>query len=954
MSFSLPFRSKLARLLQGCIALLITLSQFGFGVSDGLAAPPKQGASPQTLAAALLETLTPEERVGQLFMVTFSGPAAPSESQIYDLIANYHIGGVVLRSDMDNFLSAPDTDQGLRDLVAGLQQAEVNTTQATRQDVISGETYNPNYIPLLVAISQEGDGYPTDQLLDGLSPLPSAMALGATWDPSLARRAGEMLGSELSSLGINMLLGPSLDVLDNPRPQGLGDLGVRSFGGDPFWVGQMGQAFVSGVHDGSENRIAVVTKRLPGNGGTDRPVEEEVPTVRKSLSQLTQIELPPFFAVTGEAPDVAATTDAMLLAHIRYQGFQGNIRTTTRPISLDAQAFAQLIALPQFSTWRANGGVIMSDSLGTRAIRRNYDPAEQTFNSSLVARDAFLAGNDLLYLGNFQASGDPDASTSIRSTVQFFAQKYREDQAFAERVDASVSRILALKFKLYPQFNPNNVIPSGETATSVGQNESLIFEVGRMAATLLSPSPEELAALLPDPPGRFEQIVFFTDSYTVQQCSQCPQQSTLPINAMQDAVLDLYGPQGTSQVTAANMTSFSFVQLARTLDNQWPEGQDPVSDNLQIAEWVVFAVMKQDARPESTALRRLLSERPDLIQNKKVIVFAMNAPYYLDATDITKISAYYGLYSKEQGMTQVAARLLFQELSAPGVSPVSVEGIGYDLIEAIAPDASQVIPLEVQLADLSAAATETPTSEQDTPEPTQIPTFQAGDLLTVQAGPVLDNNGHIVPDNTPVTFGISIATEGEPINRQINASTHQGIAEGSYSIEDEGTLVVIATSGEPPASSESLQFEVAGINPEGLALQATQTAQAQFIATASAAPPPTAEGGGEPQEELPPQAGFVEWILTTLISLMAASFAFQAGQNIGEMRWAVRWALTTLVGGLVVGSYLAFNLPGSKAILTLGGEWGVVLFAVVGAALGWATGLAWRQAIQSRPAKPRH
>ncbi|MCW5877228.1 MAG: hypothetical protein KIS85_10195, partial [Anaerolineales bacterium] len=768
------------------LILVLLLAQF-VAAPGSAAAPAGQQGDALAKAAALLQELTPEQRVGQLFLVTFSGQAAGPESPIYDLIADYHVGGVVLRRDMDNFAAAPDTLATLNALTRSLQQAAAAHDGEELDDVLSGQTYTGGYIPVLVAMSQEGDGFPFDQILDGLSPIPSAMALGATWSPELARQTGELLGSELSAVGVNMLLGPSLDVLENPRPQSLGDLGLRSFGGSPFWVGQMGQAFISGVHSGSANQIAVVAKHLPGNGGTDRPVSEEVPTVRETLAQLMQVDLAPFFAVTGSAPNSLSTADAMLMGHIRYQGLQGTIRSTTRPVSLDAQAFAQLFGLAPFAEWRLAGGVVVTDSLGTRAIRRNYDPTEQVFNASLVARDAFLAGNDLLYLGNFLASGDPDAYTSIRNTVAFFAQKYREDLAFAERVDQSALRVLALKFKLYPEFELNQVLAQANDWQGLGRNNSLIFEVGRRGATLLSPTLSELTSVLPAGPGRFERVVFITDSHVVQQCSQCPPQNSLPVTALSDAVVDLYGPRGGNQISSANFTSFSFAQLARTLDGQWQDGQDPVADNLQLADWVIFAPTRQDSRPESIALRRLLSERPDLLQNKNVVVFALNAPYYLDATDITRVNAYYALYGKEAALAQVAARLLFQEMQAVGVPPVSVEGTGYSLSLATSPDASQAIPLHVERVSPTPepGAAETAQAEASQ-EPAQVLVFQAGDTLSLTAGPVLDHNGNIVPDDTAVTFEIVLTNEGAGINRQLPAVTRQGVATTSYSIEAEG------------------------------------------------------------------------------------------------------------------------------------------------------------------------
>lgn len=913
-----------------------------------LSAPTEQAGDPSAQAQAMLETLTPEERVGQLLLVTFLGSTATEESQIYDLIYTHHIGGVVLRRDMDNFLAAPNTLTAAHDLIEQLQQAESDASQSFRIDASTGEEFIPTFIPLLVATSQEGDGHPYDQILDMLSPQPNAMTLGATWNPDLAFQAGELLGQELQALGINLLLGPSLDVLENPRPESAGDLGVRSFGGDPYWVEQMGRAYIEGVHLGSNSKVAVVPKHLPGHGGSDRPPEEEVPTVRKSLAELIQVELPPFFSVTGEATSPESTADALLLGHIRYQAFQGNISATTRPLSLDQQALSELLSLPAFAQWRQAGGLIISDSLGTRAVRRNYDSTERVFNAPFVARDAFLAGNDMLYLGNFLASGDPDSYTTIVRTAQFFAQKYREDQSFADRVDESVLRVLTLKFKIYPSFILNSVLPSVSLET-VGANKDVFFEVSSQAATLFSPSPDELQALLPDTPGPFDQIVFISDTYSVQQCTQCESQNVLSTNALAQAVLRLYGPGTGNQISPANLASFSFTQLTRTLDGIVIDDVDPLLGNLQRAEWVVFTILNEDPdRPESNALRRLLAERPDLIQNKKVLVFSLNAPYYLDATDITKVTAYYGLYSKTSEVADIAARLLFQEIGAPGASPVSVEGVGYQLNAATAPDPAQKIALSV--TRIFPQFLETESTEEDiqpsvTLEATTPPTFQAGDLLTLLAGPIRDFNGHIVPDGTPLTFSITIFTEGAALQQQVSSSTQDGFAQANYSIGDEGNLEIYALSGEPPARSDTLHFDVVGINLEGLALQATQTAQAQLLLTPSPAPTELAQIS---QENLG-QTGIVDWFLVMLISGFAGLTAYQAGLNLSKIRWAVRWGLTTLIGGLLVGSYLSFNLPGSVAILLFSGKWGLVLSVVAGCALGWLAGWVWKEVLNPRP-----
>ena len=314
---------------------------------------------------------------------------------------------------------------------------EYDNSDLTSEDSPTDEGQTSVYIPLLIGMSQEGDRSEFSELISGLSPIPSQMSLGATWDPSLAEQVGSQVGCELSSLGINLLFGPSLDVVSNPSP-GQSDLGVRSFGGDPYWVGKFGQAYIRGIHNGSLNNIAVVAKYFPGLGSSDRLPEEEVATVRKSLEQLKQIDLAPFFAVTGNAPDPSSTADALLNSHIRYQGLQGNIRSTTRPISLDPQAFELLMGLESLGTWRDDGGLIISDNLGSLALQQLYDPSGESYNLARVAVDAFIAGNDILYLGNYSDQHNPIPSYEIISTLKFFALKYNEDQDFANRVDTSV------------------------------------------------------------------------------------------------------------------------------------------------------------------------------------------------------------------------------------------------------------------------------------------------------------------------------------------------------------------------------------------------------------------------------------------------------------------------------------------------------------------------------------
>ncbi len=909
------------RFLSGMILLVLVLS----------AVAPLMGVwaqedIPSIRARNLLNQLTPEEKIGQLFLVTFTGTTVDETSQIYDLITNHHIGGVVLLRSNDNFTAAPDVVYDAYRLIGDLQNIEWDDSQM-ESDPITGQDRNHKYIPLFTGISQEGDGYPYDQIFSGVTTLPNQMAIGATWQPALAELTGEVMGSELAAMGFNLYFGPSLDVLESPNDTGGAELGTRTFGGDPYWAGKMGQAYISGLHRGSNNTLVVVAKHFPGRGSADRSSSAEAATVRKSLEQLQQIELAPFFAVTGNAPDEGSTTDALLVSHIRYQGFQGNIRATTKPVSLDASALSQILSLPAFVSWRQGGGLIISDDLGSQSIRRFYDPGGQGFVARTVVRDAFLAGNDLLYLGNIQSTDSPDNYSTVLNILDFFVQKYREDAAFAQRVDESVQRILTVKFELYINFLPSLVTPTIEELANIGNSESITFEVARQAATLISPDSQDLDTILPAPPGLQDWIVFLTDDRQVQQCSTCPLEPVLAVDALQNAVLHLYGPGGGGEVTRNRLTSFSFTNLAMILPGG--EGDDTLEAALQQADWVVIALMDLDPlQPRSQVVYRFLSEREELLRNKKIVMFAFGAPYYLDATDISKLSAYYGLFSKSEHFQDIAARLLFQEITPIGSLPVSVPGIGYDLLSATAPDPNQVIGLYLDLPPVP-----TP-SPGGTPEPTPSPNLKVGDTLNIYTNVILDHNQNPVPDGTTVRFRVSLSGE-TGIIQQYEAETYDGVARISFGLERPGLIEIQAVS-EPAITSVVLKLDV---TTEGVSITVIAPTASQIVDTPTIiSPTPDGDNGAITQRD---SLGFGNWLMAIVLLSGIVMLIYWLVIRLFSPQWGLRWALASFIGGLLPYNYISLGLPGGEKFIKLYGLLGILLLVLCGAGLGLLGGWLW-------------
>ncbi|HNZ15021.1 MAG TPA: glycoside hydrolase family 3 N-terminal domain-containing protein, partial [Anaerolineaceae bacterium] len=70
----------------------------------------------------MLQRMSPLEKAGQLMLVTFDGTDVSENSEIIELIQDYHIGGVVLSTKNENFTDV-DTAQATQALITALQES---------------------------------------------------------------------------------------------------------------------------------------------------------------------------------------------------------------------------------------------------------------------------------------------------------------------------------------------------------------------------------------------------------------------------------------------------------------------------------------------------------------------------------------------------------------------------------------------------------------------------------------------------------------------------------------------------------------------------------------------------------------------------------------------------------------------------------------------------------------
>jgi beta-N-acetylhexosaminidase len=325
-----------------------------------------------------------------------------------------------------------------------------------------------------------------------------------------------------------------------------------------------------------------------------------------------------------------------------------------------------------------------------------------------------------------------------------------------------------------------------------------------------------------------------------------------------------------------------------------------------------------------------LAQRPDIVRNRRVVVFAFDAPYYLDTTDLSKLTAFYALYSRTPDFVTVAARLLFRDFTPNGAPPVSITANGYDLISVTRPDPDNLIELFWQKA---------------TPSDEPVTTLQLGDAITLTTGTLLDHNGHQVPDQTPVLFRVFYAEEGLP--DLFTVPTMDGVASMVLQLERVGRLDITASS-EPALLSGLLSipvqedpFSVTEVVPTPMPTNTAVPTATDVPPTATLMPTPTPTEVIVPEEDdrLVDLRGFFVMCLGLAAALVGG---YRLGNNHeAQTRQGVRVALAGAIGLLLAYNYIALGLPGSAVAYGALGALAAPFWAIVGGAVGVAAGWYW-------------
>lgn len=224
---------------------------------------------------------------------------------------------------------------------------------------------------LLIATDQEGGQL---MAVGDATPLPGNMALGATRSKELAHKAGQVLGRELSALGINVNYAPCADVNINPNNP---VVGVRSFSENPQLVAELSCAMIEGMQS---QGVAATVKHFPGHGDTDSDSHHGLGTVSYSLERLHAVELVPFNSA------IQADAKLIMTAHLGITSIDGE---NPPPATLSKNILTKLLRQEL-----GYEGIITTDAMDMHAIRQGEFLGEDAVLAVQAGADILMATTD--------------------------------------------------------------------------------------------------------------------------------------------------------------------------------------------------------------------------------------------------------------------------------------------------------------------------------------------------------------------------------------------------------------------------------------------------------------------------------------------------------------------------------------------------------------------------------
>ena len=260
---------------------------------------------------------------------------------------------------------------------------------------------------LLVATDHEGGRIV--MLGQGVTIFPDNLAVGTAGEETFAFKQGLLEARELRRLGVDLSLGPCLDVLTERYSP---NIGIRSYGKDPALVARYGVARIRGMAKGG---VSACAKHFPGKGHSPLDAHLRLPTIDSEWDEMQRVHLVPFFDA------IAAGVECVMTSHPVYPKLDSSGVPAT---------FSRLIVEDYLRRQVGFRGVIVSDDLEMGAVTEACPIGEAAVRTA-------AAGHDLLLVCHTEAAQ--------RAAAAALVDAYRSGRLPRHTLELSAARVRALR-----------------------------------------------------------------------------------------------------------------------------------------------------------------------------------------------------------------------------------------------------------------------------------------------------------------------------------------------------------------------------------------------------------------------------------------------------------------------------------------------------------------------------
>lgn len=314
--------------------------------------------SKNTWVDSVFNSLTPKERIAQLFLVR----AHTNLGQAYidsvgQVIQKEQLGGLVV------FQGGP-----------------------VRHADMFNKYQKVSKVPLLVTFDGEwGLGM---RLPDSTTSFPYQMTLGAIQNNELIYDMGRQVAKDFERIGMHFNFAPVVDINNNPKNP---VINYRSFGDDKVNVATKAKAYMDGMVDGG---IIASLKHFPGHGDTDVDSHHDLPQLNFSKKRLDDLEIYPFREL------IQAGAPAVMVAHMNIPALDP---TPNIPSSISRKVVTDLLR-----NELGFRGLTVTDAMDMKGVKKHFPNGEADVM-------AIEAGHDLLEISENSARAIDLVEQAVKS-----------------------------------------------------------------------------------------------------------------------------------------------------------------------------------------------------------------------------------------------------------------------------------------------------------------------------------------------------------------------------------------------------------------------------------------------------------------------------------------------------------------------------------------------------------